>query len=294
MSDKYVIVMNEGSNQYEQIRYPAGEWQVRLTDEVTKEIIEDNPNVVLVSRIKSSDDLIKTSLLCDAVNYLTPKFNLVLPYYPYSRADRRFKQGDCLGKSIVQRVMRYVTDNGFITTMDIHSKQFGDGVINVDPLEEIQKTGNLFAQYHNTTKVNVLFPDKGASTRYADMLSVRPWFLSNRYVGKNIYHCEKVRNQLTGKFEGFKVPDIDKSLPTIIIDDICDGGGTFIGIAKELGMPKDLMGLYVTHGIFSKGFDELTSFFGKIITTNSYYDKEHGTDPVYVINCLPSLLRGIE
>lgn len=107
----------------------------------------------------------------------------------------------------------------------------------------------------------------------------------------NIYNCEKVRNPLTGKFEGFTVPEIDRSIPTIIIDDICDGGGTFIGIAKELNMPKELMGLYVTHGIFSRGFDELCSFFGKIITTNSYYDKENGSDPVNVINCLPSLMK---
>jgi ribose-phosphate pyrophosphokinase len=64
------------------------------------------------------------------------------------------------------------------------------------------------------------------------------------------------------------VPDTINSA-VLIVDDICDGGGTFIGIAKAL--PKDVKKyLYVTHGIFSKGLRELTGHFEHIYTTNSY------------------------
>jgi len=63
----------------------------------------------------------------------------------------------------------------------------------------------------------------------------------------------------------------------IIIDDICDGGGTFINIAKEINNEfkrfqnrQGKIYLIVTHGIFSKGFDELKQYFDGIYCTNSY------------------------
>jgi len=60
----------------------------------------------------------------------------------------------------------------------------------------------------------------------------------------------------------------------IIIDDICDGGATFINIAKHFrenyGDLKGKIYLIVTHGIFSKGTTELGQYFDGIYTTNSY------------------------
>jgi len=55
------------------------------------------------------------------------------------------------------------------------------------------------------------------------------------------------------------------------VDDICDGGGTFIGLAKALKQ-KNAGNLYlaVSHGIFSKGFNELNKHFTKIFTTDSF------------------------
>ena len=59
----------------------------------------------------------------------------------------------------------------------------------------------------------------------------------------------------------------------LIVDDICDGGRTFIGLAEELKKKNagDLY-LFVTHGIFSQGFSELKKHFKKIFSTNSFND----------------------
>jgi len=57
----------------------------------------------------------------------------------------------------------------------------------------------------------------------------------------------------------------------IIVDDICDGGRTFITLSrklKEQGAAKVL--LYVTHGIFSQGVDVLKGYIDQIFTTNSF------------------------
>jgi len=306
VSNNYVILMSDHSTQYDQFRYPAGEWQVRLKPDTVKEIedlFNSSPNstIVIISRIKSSDDMIRTFLLCDAVlgTYLKGygmvggNFNLITPYYPYSRADREFTNGDCLGKRITNKLLGDPFE--FVpVTLDIHSDPDSFKYLNVKPIKEIQKAGNLFCSATKTNNVNVLFPDKGARERYMDVVTMNPWFYGNKWANGSIYHCDKKRDPETGKLNGFTVPPIDKSLPTIIIDDICDGGGTFLGIAKELDMPKEKLGLYVTHGIFSQGFDRLSAAFGHIYTTNSFYDKQEGTDPVNVINCLPSLLEAIK
>ncbi len=67
----------------------------------------------------------------------------------------------------------------------------------------------------------------------------------------------------------------------LIVDDICDGGGTFTGLAKELlrwGARK--VNLFVTHGVFSKG----TNLEGidTIYTTDPYQDGFEGSGNVVV------------
>jgi ribose-phosphate pyrophosphokinase len=81
----------------------------------------------------------------------------------------------------------------------------------------------------------------------------------------------------TGKLSGFKVfADDLKGKTCVIVDDICDGGGTFLGLAKEL---KDKscgkLILIVTHGIFSKGLEKLTEVFDEVFSTNSFSDFEN-------------------
>ena len=80
----------------------------------------------------------------------------------------------------------------------------------------------------------------------------------------------KERDLKTGALTNFKTTTTDLSNQTcFIIDDICDGGGTFSGTAKmlkEIGATKVI--LIVSHGIFSKGTD--IEFVDEVYTTDSY------------------------
>jgi hypothetical protein len=64
----------------------------------------------------------------------------------------------------------------------------------------------------------------------------------------------------------------------VIIDDICDGGRTFIELAKAIldKVPDAKIYLIVTHGLFTSGFDQLNEYFEKVFTTNSYADVSIG------------------
>lgn len=57
-------------------------------------------------------------------------------------------------------------------------------------------------------------------------------------------------------------------LKVIVMDDLCDGGATFVSMASSFNSPH----LYVTHGVFSKGLKVLADAgFSKVVTTNSYH-----------------------
>ena len=131
----------------------------------------------------------------------------------------------------------------------------------------IEEAVRRFAVFNGieTGALTVLYPDAGAQSRYK----------SETFLSKLNYtttHATKVRNTATGQLLSFDVSEVPVDRPLLIVDDICDGGGTFIGIARALrgrGMTLPLS-LYVTHGIFSKGLSSLRSEFTQIYTTNSY------------------------
>jgi hypothetical protein len=63
----------------------------------------------------------------------------------------------------------------------------------------------------------------------------------------------------------------------VIVDDLCDAGGTFIAEAQYLRekYPDIKLKLFVYHGLFTKGLDPLLKYFDEIICTNSYQDINH-------------------
>lgn len=71
-----------------------------------------------------------------------------------------------------------------------------------------------------------------------------------------------------------KIEDAPDHLPIMIMDDLCDGGGTFIAIAEylKLHFPERKRFLYIVHGLFTKGVEHVVAHYDKIITTNSYQD----------------------
>ena len=84
--------------------------------------------------------------------------------------------------------------------------------------------------------------------------------------------ASKVRDIVSGNIVRTELPTMDLTdiEHIIIIDDICDGGRTFIELAKEIKKQTDKpIYLIVTHGIFSAGLEQLTDVIDGIFSTNS-------------------------
>ena len=108
----------------------------------------------------------------------------------------------------------------------------------------------------------VVAPDAGAEKRAANVA---------RCLNLPLCRAWKNRDLQTGNITGFgfgELPNKEK-IRALIVDDICDGGGTFVGLAQILKEKVSSLDLFVTHGIFSKGTKELKKYFNKIYTTDS-------------------------
>jgi len=97
-------------------------------------------------------------------------------------------------------------------------------------------------------------PDKGAKSKIHKLQQA----LDVRTISTFVIEADKKRDVSTGRIIDTTLPEDFDYVGKIfyIVDDLCDGGGTFIPLAQKL---KDLgakeVNLYITHMIGAKGLD---------------------------------------
>jgi len=264
---------------FEIFKFPAGEVHVRLNTNYGF-----YQGVKLLARIQKSDDIIALLLAIDTLIRLNISINdVIIPYFPYARQDRVANMGESLSLKVVAELLinNICLDNGLrINVLDPHSDVLGallpnDSIVHDRKEVFIKTLGNKKIQ-EIKNDYHIICPDAGALKQ--------TYSIAKELETEKIYCCKKHRDTLTGELT-IAINYTDWSgKKCIIIDDICDGGGTFIAIAKKLkdcGASEVL--LYVTHGVFSKGLDCLKENIDKIYTTNSYKEIDE-TDFIKVLD----------
>lgn len=217
--------------------------------------------IIITHRLNSFNDLGLLCLAVDALKRMDAKIsNLIIPYFPSARQDRVMVKGEPLSIKVYADI---VNSLGFdkVVVLDAHSEVTPALINNCEAVSN----HNFIKQVIEKIGANVklISPDGGALKKI--------YKVSEFLGGVEVVECSKSRDVKTGNLTGFKVSASDlEGCDCLIVDDICDGGGTFMGLADEL-KKKNAGKLYlaVTHGIFSKGFDELGKSFTHIFTTNS-------------------------
>lgn len=188
--------------------------------------------------------------LCQLVTLLMTykvKYSLKMDYLPYGRQDKVVRNNSTFSLGPFANIINGLKFES-VTTVDPHSKMF---LTWVERSREISPYLYILKAIKETQSEVLVFPDDGAVKRYQRMFPDIPY----------VYGV-KVREQISGNIEKYRLVNPDKvdlkNKKTIIIDDICDGGRTFVECAKLLMAEKTLYRhLYVTHGIFSKGIQVL-------------------------------------
>ena len=241
--------------QFESFIFSGGEPHIKI-----------NPNfnlsesITITHRINSFNDLGLLCIAVDALQRMNAKVeNLIIPYFPAARQDRLMIKGEPLTVKVYADIINTLHFKKVII-FDAHSEVTPAVVNKCEDVSNKKFIENVIQKIGND--VLLISPDGGALKKI--------YKVSEFLGGIEVIECSKSRNVKTGKLTGFKVYADDlQGKDCLIGDDICDGGGTFIGLAEEL-KKKNAGKLYlaVSHGIFSKGFEELECF-ERIFTTDS-------------------------
>lgn len=240
---------------YEILSFPDGEKHIVLGD------IDRKKSVLVISRITNADDLFILAQVGDILNRHGVEFYLLIPYLMGARMDRVIDFNQAFSLKIVADVINSMNPVK-VEIIEPHS-------LRAVKLIKHCQCSMLNIMSHPSD--NYCFPDAGAMERYQPQLQQIP--SENQ---PTIIICEKVRDSKTGKLSGFKVtnPEVYKGGAICVVDDLCDGGGTFAGIAKELRKiaPDARLMIHVTHMVNPKGIRTLSENYDKVYFTDSYKD----------------------
>jgi ribose-phosphate pyrophosphokinase len=281
---------------YELFSYPAGEMQVRINPDAAAKLLAPR-RITLMGNASTPAQFMELALLESALQDVgAPAVTLVLPYLPYSRADRRFVPADCWGLRQFLMLIKSLRSIVKLVTLDAHNAGVSDALcsyfhnVSADPF--ISAAIAHTAVRNESDEVTLLFPDEGARQRYP----VGNVGNNAHEIRTSSFFCSKKRDARTGKLLGFDVPELPPGRPVLIVDDICDGGGTFVGIMEQLRGQGQKVALYTTHSVYSRGVEVLFGAgFDYLYTTNSLYRKSMETPQnICVFDCVPALLAEAE
>lgn len=270
--------VNNNLTTIKSMQFAGGERHIHIATEILKTLSEQ---VQIQAKINNSQDLMDYLLVENILLNQGISIDLEIPYFPYARQDRICAVGQAFSLDIMSKLLninaeQFPQQRKSITVWDAHSavteKLLHENTCFLN-IENVQPS-TIILQCNELTKIlttenSVLIcPDAGAKQRTNYIAQAINRLRTNDI---EIIYCDKKRNPETGKIINAHVNATDLSgKVAVITDDICDGGATFKGIAEELKKLKcEHVVLYVTHGIFSKGFQLFEGLVDQIFTTNS-------------------------
>jgi ribose-phosphate pyrophosphokinase len=266
---------------YKVSKFPDGQQTVDLTD--FNDLLRYEDAVKISSRLNTFQDLELIICAVAAIRNIKPNREIALyvPYFMGARSDRKFMDG---GVNYLKQVICPIINSlklDSILVLDPHSDVLEACLDNYDKVDNHTVVKYALSDIDNKNdaqeRICLVSPDAGAYKKIFDV--------AKKFSINNVVTANKVRDLKTSKILSTEVPNLPGSvgdaLQYVIIDDICDGGRTFIELAKAIKTQRADAKVYliVTHGIFSAGFKELSQYFERIYTTNSYrevIDNEYG------------------
>lgn len=230
-------------------QFPGGEWHVKHDGHT----FVGNEAAVVTGT--DPNDYVKLALWAACCS-VTPR--IVVPYLPAARADKGRPRGAAIYADLIPTYRKLVV-------LDAHSDYMVDYLMKNKNPNVVNYTAAQVLEDHKSYFSGVIAPDEGARDRAKAVADA--W-------GIPLYQFKKERDFESGKILGITPPDnipLSYDNRFLVVDDICDGGGTFNLLAQSLRDRDSEAGLslYVSHGIFSNGIGDLLKNYSEIITTDS-------------------------
>jgi ribose-phosphate pyrophosphokinase len=245
-------------------KFPAGEIGLEFHIDKNHEIPVD-----LFLREATADAILTVLMQANAVWHQDRyrQVRLFCPYVPYGRQDRVSSPGTAFSLEVFAELFAKANVDE-IHIVDPHSKET---VYQLEVYMDVfvYPANKVFSQrvtenmnYDSWKNVVVLAPDKGAVER--------AWLVADSINCTQVHYAQKVRDPESGEILGIEALTIEPHHHVLVVDDICDGGKTFIELAKAIEGRCASKTLYVTHGIFSKGYGVVADHYDAVWCTDSF------------------------
>jgi ribose-phosphate pyrophosphokinase len=204
-------------------------------------------SVFLVQSTQSpAENLMELLLMIDAAKRASAyKIIAVIPYYGYARQDRKDRPRVAIGSKLIANMIQAAGADRLIT-MDLHAPQI-QGYFDI-PVDHLDSHAVFIPYIENLKLENLTFaaPDVGSANRIREIAS---YFEAERVI------CDKHRkraNEIASMVVIGEVTDRD----VVVIDDICDTGGTLAKSAallmeKGARSVRALITALITHPVLS-------------------------------------------
>jgi len=252
-------------------RFPDDECYIRIEEDLSGE------DAIIVQTTYPDKNIIELLIIQDAVYEAEAgKITVVLPYFGYSRQDKKFEVGEPISARAIAEHISLHAD--LVITVDPHKEHLLDfftvPAFSCSAVSEIA----LYLKKQNIDFV--LAPDKGAIKRAQE---------ASKIINCEYDYLEKTRiDGVTVKLQPKNLDTQNKNVA--IIDDIISTGGTMAQSIKELknqGAKKVLVAC--THGLFVGEAKEklISAGCDEIISTNTI---ENEFSKVTAASCIAKCL----
>jgi len=149
----------------------------------------------------------------------------VIPYYGFARQDRKDKPRVAIGSKVVANML-VAAGADRIITMDLHAPQI-QGYFDI-PVDHLESSSVFIPYIKQLNLENLTFaaPDVGSANRIREIAS---------YFEADMVICDKHRKRANEIASMVVIGDVENK-DIVLIDDICDTGGT---LAKSAALLKE-------------------------------------------------------
>ena len=204
-------------------RFSDGEIYVEFKESIRGKFV-----FLIQSTYAPSDNLMELLLMIDAAKRASAyKVIAVIPYYGLARQDRKDRPRVAIGSKLVANMLTAAGADRVIT-MDLHAPQI-QGYFDI-PVDHLDSSAIFIPYIENLNLANLTFaaPDVGSANRIREIAT---------YFECEMVICDKHRKRANEIASMVVIGDVaDRDV--VLIDDICDTGGTLVksaALMKEKG-----------------------------------------------------------
>ncbi len=178
------------------------------------------------STFAPAENLLELLLMVDAAKRASAsKVVAVIPYYGYARQDRKDKPRVAIGSKLIANML-VAAGTDRIITMDLHAPQI-QGYFDI-PVDHLDSSAIFIPYIEQLMLENLTFaaPDVGSANRIREIA---------QFFNAEMVICDKHRKRANEIASMVVIGDVtDRDV--VLIDDLCDTGGT---LAKSAGLLKE-------------------------------------------------------